>query len=144
MSSDKITQHDQANEVPVKIGEVDIPMELPTIANKRDHWSKTYRRDKAQKGVVTLMVRSLPRPELPIIVRLIRCSPRKLDSHDNLICAFGAVVDAIADWLRPGHAPGQADNTDQITWHYAQESAKEKRVRIELYRFIPGYTQNQV
>lgn len=76
------------------------------------------------------MAEGVGRP-LPCHIRLIRLSPRRLDS-DNLVMAFKAIRDCIAAILIPGKAAGRADDSPLISWSYGQESGP-LAIRIEIY-----------
>jgi len=115
-----------------------LPIPLPSESNLREHWTKKHKRHKDKKDAVFLMFSGSTRDYikglgLPILVKLIRRSQRKLDS-DNLISAFKSIRDAIADVLNPGYAPGRADNIDGLYWDYDQEISKEASVEIEFYK----------
>lgn len=62
--------------------------------------------------------------KLPCTVKLIRQSPRKLDT-DNLPVSMKYIRDAIADHLIPGLAPGRADDDQRLNWQYEQTTAKK-------------------
>jgi len=73
--------------------------------------------------------------EIPLYIKLIRISSRKLDLEDNLPMAFKWVKDAIADILVPGKQAGRADDSELLSWDYGQETGnvREKAIRIEIY-----------
>lgn len=56
---------------------------------------------------------------------------RPLD-YDNLVHAFKNARDAIADFLIPGLAPGQADSTPGLSFQYQQEKSKEYYIEIHF------------
>lgn len=101
----------------------EVPMTLPSVANLREHWSARARRTKAQRSMTYLCCRNtiargeeLPNP--PCVVRLIRQSPRALDT-DNLSSAFKAVRDEVAKML------GVDDRHSEIvSYEYLQRRGK--------------------
>lgn len=119
---------------------VEIPMRLPSLANiSFGHWAKKAKVVKQQRDVVTLAL-WLRAPEFVqvtrngvwvpagsrVVVMLVRCAPRKLDS-DNLQGAFKHVRDSVAVFL--GVDDGRED---LVRFEYAQEKAKQPLVRISF------------
>lgn len=107
-----------------------------TEANTFENYYISNKRHKQQKRDVNLYFRNINvYKNVPIVIKLIRISPRKLDSHDNLPMAFKYVVDAIADLVNPGKAAGRADDSKLIQWEFDQEKGKpkERGVRVEVY-----------
>lgn len=104
------------------------PARLSGSQNAREHHHARARRVKAERGNALLMCRTqLERPALPVVVRLTRIGPRKLDS-DNLQASCKSSRDGVADWL------GIDDGDDRVTWLYAQERGAYA-VRVEV---VPG------
>jgi hypothetical protein len=106
------------------VSALDIPMELPSASNLREHWAVRAKRVDSQRGKVT---RRLPEREtLPVllVVRLTRVAPRRLDD-DNLRGSLKAVRDAVATWLRVD------DASPLVRWEYAQAKG-EPGARIEV------------
>lgn len=97
------------------------------------HWSKRHKNTKVQKQLTRFHLNNVMAKSegLPCTVKLTRYGPRKLD-YDNLLGAFKAIRDEVADYLIPGLAPGQADGDERITWQYEQESAKSHGYEIEI------------
>jgi hypothetical protein len=96
----------------------------------------SYKRHKKQKKHVAYYMSQLSLyRDMPLIIKLIRISPRKLDSDDNLPMAFKWVKDAIADILIPGKQAGRADDSPLFKWEYDQEKGevKENSIRVEIY-----------
>lgn len=109
---------------------VPIPLETVSEANARGHWSHRHRRAREQRAAVLLVLRSrvgVRPPPMPLRVRLVRTSPRRLDD-DNLRGALKAVRDGVADYL------GIDDRAD--IWDYGQEHGP-LGVRIELHADTP-------
>lgn len=112
------------------------PIELVSEANLCEHWVKSHKRHKRQKKLVAYYMSQLMLyRDIPLTVKLIRISPRKLDKDENLPMAFKWVKDAIADILIPGKAAGRADDSSLYKWKFAQEKGKvkEKAIRVEIY-----------
>lgn len=104
---------------------IQFPLVLPSVANAREHWTKRARRTAAQRNAVRLTAGGQYRGfVLPMVVKLTRIAPRKLDS-DNLSSSFKAIRDQVADEL------GVNDGDARIAWLYAQESGAAA-VRIEV------------
>lgn len=113
---------------------IDWTLDIPTVseANNTDHWTVKSKRKKLQKTLLQLRwQKEKPNVPLPCKVKLTRLAPRKLDS-DNLVYCFKHIRDVIADLIRPGLSPGQADSCDLIKWDYSQESAPGRSIRIEI------------
>jgi hypothetical protein len=98
-----------------------VPVKTVSEANQREHWSVRRKRVKSHRSAAhyaASVVGGDPakvRERVPLVVRLVRVGPRKLDS-DNLSSACKAVRDGIADWL------GIDDGRDDlVTWEYDQE-----------------------
>ena len=106
--------------------------------NVREHWSVGATRHKFQKKFIkTKLLASGIKIPLPVEIHLTRIAPRAYD-QDNWVTACKYIVDAICEYIRPGLAPGRADDTDQIQISYAQRKAgpKEKFVEIEIFPLI--------
>ena len=105
--------------------------------NVKEHWTKSSKRKGQQAGFLKRWWRNLKvedKMSPPCTVTITRISSREYD-HDNLIGACKGLRDSIADLLRPGMAPGQADGKGSgITWEYKQEKGEPKQyaVRIEI------------
>jgi hypothetical protein len=101
------------------------------------HWRVKSKRHNNQKALINLFLKN----ELsvysnqPIIVKIVRISPKMMDMEDNFPYACKWIKDSIADILVPGLRPGIADGSKLIKWEYGQEKGKpkEKGVRIEIY-----------
>lgn len=109
---------------------VGIEIAIRTVAglNAREHWRTRAARVKRERTTACMAVMGMgDKPELPVVVRLVRQSSGTLDD-DNLQGAFKAIRDGVAD------AYGVADNDPRMTWSYAQEKVKRGfyGVRIEL------------
>lgn len=104
-----------------------VPVKTPSVLNLREHWGRKAARAKAHREAAwaSCQYANPRRPALPVVVRLVRISPRKLDG-DNLQGALKAVRDGIADWL------GVDDGHDAVTWEYGQEQGKPACVRVEI------------
>ena len=88
-------------------------------------------RKKKQKKILSLFLRN-SHITPPCRVTLTRIAPRDLDEHDNLPAAFKTIIDAIADRLVPGLAPGRADGDKRITWEFAQRKGSPKTYALEI------------
>ena len=110
--------------------ELKIPLRLVSEANLCCHWTKKHKR---KKKIAALLLCYWPKEKivLPCTVTLTRVAPRMLD-FDNLVHANKHLFDKICDLLRPGLAPGQADNTDLIEVVYKQEKGKPKEYAVKI------------
>jgi len=112
------------------------PIAVVSEANCSEHRMVSYKRHKKQKKNVGFYMSQLSLyRDMPLIIKLIRISPRKLDADDNLPMAFKWVKDAIADILIPGKQAGRADDSALFKWEYDQEKGevKENSIRVEIY-----------
>lgn len=112
----------------------EIPIKIESVANKREHWSEKYKREKTQKLAIKLNIKVLiSGVVLPVKIKLIRVAPRFLD-YDNLVSACKHIVDVLADMLKPGLAPGRADSDKDMTFVYEQRKGipKEYKLVIEI------------
>ncbi len=118
-------------------------VQIATISeanNANQHWSIKHKRAKKQKDALILWFSGARRKDLASAgmdphINLIRVSPRRLDS-DNLISAFKAVRDQLAALIKPGYAPGRADDDGDITWSYDQQAGKPQAIIIEFYQKV--------
>lgn len=110
---------------------ITLHIETVSEANTHTHWRERQRRAKAQRQAAGFAVLQAIRSassepiEMPLRVTLVRISPRQLDG-DNLQGALKHVRDGVAD------AIGVDDRDRRYTWNYAQESARQKGVRIVI------------
>lgn len=119
-----------------------MPIKIESVANKREHWSKKYSREKAQKLAVklnflTVLKRDL---ELPVLIKLTRVAPRTLD-YDNLVAGMKHVVDCIADIIKPGLSAGRADSSEDMSFVYEQQKGKAKEYKL-LIEVIEKHNAN--
>lgn len=107
-------------------------------ANKSEHWTRRSKRITAQHKLVWYGLSAKQPPgsiELPCSVVITRYGT-KLYDDDNLIAAMKHVRDATANFLKPGLAPGKADDDKRIKWTCLQVATKDKEqhgIRIEIY-----------
>ena len=103
-------------------------MRLKAGLNAREHRMVRASRTKRERQTAHWMLLDAKRPPLPVVVRLVRISPRAFDD-DNLQGAFKAIRDGVAD------AYGIADNDKTlIRFEYDAERGKPHQysVRIEV------------
>lgn len=141
-----------------------IPLKVVSEANISEHWATGHKRHKMQKRVIRYLMSDIALyRDIPIIIKLIRISPRKFDKKDNLPMSFKYIADEIARLiypekeevkletirkniehnsnLKPDEKPirirfqnaGRADDTDLIEWEYDQEKGPGS-IRVELYK----------
>lgn len=108
-----------------------IPIRTVSEANSSDHWTVKAKRHKNQHlAIASALSIVISQVSLPVRITLTRYAPRKLDVNDNLPMSFKYIFDKICDMLRPGHAAGRADDTDQITVVYNQKPSKTYYIEI--------------
>jgi hypothetical protein len=88
--------------------------------NTKVCWQKQHTTTHMQRRVLRFQLCKNNRPDLPCRVTLTRCGKRHMDS-DNVVSAFKAIRDEVADYLIPNLKPGQADSDSRIEWVYAQK-----------------------
>ena len=107
-----------------------IPIKATNSLNARLHWAaraRAVKKEKAQTAIAFLAAGGhLADFAPPLVVRLTRIGPRKLDG-DNLQGTLKAVRDALA------HKLGVDDGSDAVRWEYAQERGPYA-VRVEIER----------
>lgn len=118
-----------------------VPVKTVSELNRRDHWRERHRRAKAQKELVTLLLRSssgfdrrCARP--PYRVTLTRVAPGSIRDSDNLLSATKAIRDAVAAFLEVDDA--DVVGTPEVTWKVAQEKAASYAVRIDIEACAPS------
>lgn len=115
-----------------KVYEMTLPIATLSEANTREHWAKAYKRHRVQKNYIRwAWLEYKPLICLPCHIVLTRYG-NKMD-NDNLMCAFKYIRDAIADQIKPGFAPGRADEGSDITWEYKQVGKRQRKIMIEVY-----------
>ena len=114
----------------IPLFETTIPMALPSRPNlERSHWQRQKLVKKQNRSMGSVLVHATP-PPLPVIVQLVRISPRMLDG-DNLVGSVKACRDSIARWL------GSKDDRQykEIRWVYGWKKDTKRR---------PGYQALEV
>lgn len=99
---------------------VPIPgLRLVSELNVREHWGARSRRAKAQRDLVTLVLRRTVTAQMmlvaPLVVTITRIAPRRLDD-DNATGSAKHVRDAVAALL------GVDDRDDRVRWRVEQAS----------------------
>lgn len=100
-----------------------VPVETPSVANLREHWTAKSGRTKKQRDAARLLCPAWKQGPM-LSIRLVRVSPRELDT-DNLASALKACRDGIASRLKID------DGTPLVRWDYGQEKGKAS-VRVEI------------
>lgn len=105
--------------------------------NKKFHHMVLYKKQRKMteplKFLLKLEKQNLD--PLPVHVRLTRYSKKSFD-WDNYITACKPIRDCVADFIIPGKAPGQADSSPDIYWHYNQEKLKKgdmESLTVEIF-----------
>lgn len=112
---------------------IDVPipgLRLVSEANQRDHWAKKARRVKAQRDLVTLVLRGTVARTMmavaPLSVTITRIAPSKGLDDDNAVSSAKGVRDSVAAIL------GIDDRDERVDWLVNQErGAWGIRIRIE-------------
>lgn len=108
---------------------VEIPLRTVSEANAHAHWRTRWARTRAQRLATGLsLARTGVRASAPANVVLTRMAPSTGLDSDNLVSAFKAVRDAVAEWL------GVDDRDTRVTWQYRQERTPRGvwAVRIQI------------
>lgn len=125
--------------------ELFLPILTISEANNSDHWTKKRKRRIAQQTCIKAYLLNRYEYKLPCIVTLKRIGTKLLD-EDNLIHSFKSIRDQIAEIiieyqneienLAPGvsrkRAKGTHDSDPRIKWKYAQETGKNKGIKLEI------------
>lgn len=107
--------------------------------NSPEHWTSRHARVKKEKRLITLSLAESGHLntlyQLPCSVVFTRISPRPFDS-DNLISSLKNCRDFISSLIIPGLAPGRADSSDFISWHYEQIRGEKNQyaLNIKIYQ----------
>lgn len=113
---------------------INIPLKLVSNANSHSHWTKSHKRAKTQKALVTYYLKSFGTEKpthFPIYVTLTRFAPRPFDD-DNLQSAFKYIRDAVSEYVTGCTIPGRADGDSRIKWNYCQEKTVDKHYFISI------------
>jgi hypothetical protein len=111
--------------------DLEASMRVESVANKTEHWSKKFKRNKNQELIIKFMLIGQEKLKMPVRITLTRVAPRALD-YDNLISACKHYVDVISDWIYPGLQPGRADGMKGMEWHYKQEKGRPKEYLLKI------------
>ena len=98
-------------------------LRLVSEANARGSWHRGAKRAASTRTIVGARLATLRPPPLPVMVRIVRRGPGRLDD-DNLARACKAVRDAVAGWL------GCDDADPRVSWVYAQERNRLYSVEV--------------
>lgn len=116
---------------------IDHFVDIKTVseANVSEHWTTRRKRITSQHKIIWHELhRILPsgKISLPCKITLTRYASKEMDD-DNLPTSMKYIKDAVANFIKPGLAPGQADGDRRMTWQYNQVIAKKPYgVRIEI------------
>lgn len=112
--------------------ELFVPIKLKSAQNIKCHWAKRAAMVRKQKLDVGLMLNASwkPLPMFPCKITLVALKLHQMD-YDNLVTAFKPIRDSVAEFFRPGLAPGRADDTDQIEWKYLQVRQSNEGIIIK-------------
>lgn len=100
------------------------------------HWAKRHRIADEQKKSIKLALLSKELVNATkwhvTLSRIYNSYGHEMDEDDNLRSAFKHIKDAVADFINPGLAPGQADGLGNIVWSYHQERLKGKQSFVQV------------
>lgn len=125
----------------------ELPLKTVSESNISEHWTKKSKRHRQQQFFIReLFAKETSEMPIPCVIILTRISTRLLDYDDNLRVAFKWIKDEISECIFPEkrkcyldkkgkvrQIKGRADDTELITWKYAQEKGKITGIRIEIY-----------
>ena len=103
--------------------EVELPIHIVSVANKREHWGARARRAQTHRRSALLVPKLAWR--FPVEITLTRLGGRQMDD-DNLVAAFKALRDGIAARL------GLDDADPRLRWRYEQEPHPHDAVSVTL------------
>jgi hypothetical protein len=106
--------------------DVTIPLRTGRGQNEREHHMVRHRRVKAERAAVSWVLAPRKRPELPVVVTLVRVGPTQGLDGDNLQGSLKGCRDQVAEWL------GLDDRDPRITWRYDQRREKQWGVQITV------------
>lgn len=114
--------------------------------NDHRHWRAKRKETTGVRDLVTMFLKMMAPdsgPKLdsiggPWVACLVRTSPRKLDSGDNLESSLKPVRDAVADVLLPHDAGNQHrtwadDSGSEIAWRCYQRKGDSKEHRVDIF-----------
>jgi hypothetical protein len=110
-----------------------LPIKTVSEANTKGHWTAGYKRHKLQKMWLRGTFLS-NRPEITLPCHIILTRHGTKMDYDNLLSAMKYIRDEIAAQIKPGLAPGRADEGDDITWEYKQKPQRKVELRIEIFQ----------
>lgn len=119
-----------SSDQPCNESKISIPLKL-TSPNTSEHWTARSRRRKKEKTIVRWSLKTIPKPELPVQISIVRIAARRYDD-DNMIAACKTVRDTIADWLIPGLRMGRADDDERLVFTYDQRKGNPKQYALEI------------
>lgn len=122
-----------------------LPIKTVSEANCSEHWTRKSKRHRQQQFLVKqLFVKEFNKIPIPCQIKLVRLSPRALDS-DNLVLAFKWIRDEISENIffekrsyyvnkRGKIVPikGREDSNPLVKWEYDQEKNPVLGIRIEI------------
>ena len=125
--------------------ELFLPILIISEANNSDHWTKKRKRKLAQQTCIRAYMLNRYEYHLPCTVTLKRIGARLLD-YDNLVHSFKSIRDQIAEIIieyqdeiknsgpsvSHKRAKGSHDSDPRIQWKYAQETGKNKGIKVEI------------
>jgi hypothetical protein len=106
-----------------------LPLRLESKANAHVHWRRLAQKAAVQRFAAKKCLTFGLEPGGCRVVRLVRISPRELDS-DNLAVSLKAVRDGVADAL------GVDDRDPRVVWlpDWERGEPRQHAVRVEVYR----------
>lgn len=102
-----------------------LPIRVVSGDNARIHWGQRSRQTKQKRQGIGLLLNGHGL-RLPVLARMVRLAPRKLDGHDGLRSAMKVVADAVAD------AFGVRDDNVWISFDYDQKPSKAYGITIMI------------
>lgn len=106
-----------------KLDSTNIQIRGTSAAGKR--WRAIKRKEERDNAAMFCRLYIGARVALPVIVTLVRVSPRPYDD-DNIRGAFKAWRDGVSDWLKV------PDNDPNVTWEYLQVRGHPKQYAVEI------------
>lgn len=134
-----------------------LPIKTVSEANMAEHWTKKSKRHRQQQFFVKqLFVKEFNKIPIPCHIKLVRLSPRMLDS-DNLVFAFKWIRDEVSENLflekrtfyvnKKGKIltlKGRQDSNSLVTWEYDQEKNPVLGIRIEIDSTLKEFAKTEM
>ena len=122
----KPSKHTSRTHMKTIVKTLPIKVESPNV---REHWSKTYKRNKVHAAIIKFLFRELQDVTMPCKITFVRIGVKPLDD-DNLVFSCKGIRDSCVAIIT-GKRRGIGDDDPGFTYAYLQEKG-EPSLRIEV------------